>query len=492
MGVYFVGVCYAAMEFTRVTPHFETHHLVRTETLAESWASPAPNDVFDVNSTLTPSSSRLDLCSWASSSVGERSTNLDEEKDKNDERDARLVVRVRNTFLDFHVQASAGRRARSEPVLRIGSESVRPTLTFARPLGRDARREMACGLYKGGHESADDVSQKMGELRLDDPSCSNSGVQRAEGALKVGNCVHLSVALTTGHQGAHNNGGSTSKDGQRKDTRKSRDLVAEAKKNPGSVWSLACGGTTSSMAVQLKLKAVAQSVIEAESTGARSRALADLRVLVGELEGHEIEAASHPSANYFANLVLEIAPPSMTAFIAAALLGRSVQLSRSRIGCRIIIRVLRHHLPEGFTAAVCLGDELLSEASCLLRNEFANFVMQELFLRGSASQRQTIVKALGGCTDEQEHESEWLRNELLRNATRLHASRVLQTVLCNCSEEVFDVLSTRLISSRANLRTLVKSPCGRHVAFTLSSLLQSSDCKKSTLDAILATTTALG
>lgn len=182
----------------------------------------------------------------------------------------------------------------------------------------------------------------------------------------------------------------------------------------------------------------------------------------------------------------------MTAFIAAALLGRSVQLSRSRIGCRIIIRVLRHHLPEGFTAAVCLGDELLSEASCLLRNEFANFVMQELFLRGTASQRQTIVEALGGRMDKQKPESEWFRNELLRNATRLHASRVLQTVLCNCSEEVLDVLSTRLISSRANLRTLVKSPCGRHVAFTLSSLLQSSDCKKSTLDAILATTTALG
>merc|ERR1712135_195712 len=106
-----------------------------------------------------------------------------------------------------------------------------------------------------------------------------------------------------------------------------------------------------------------------------------------------------------------------------------------------------------------------------LAHEFGNYVVQELFLRGTAADRQKIIEALCGAEERQRQGS-----ELLRNATRVYASRVLQHVLRNSSEEGFAALSDEL----------VKSPAGRAVALTISTLLEAGDSRKETLDAVLA------
>merc|ERR1712136_704720 len=141
------------------------------------------------------------------------------------------------------------------------------------------------------------------------------------------------------------------------------------------------------------------------------------------------------------------------------------------VGCRIVIRILRHLLPTCVPAAVQLSQEILSEVSSLLAHEFGNYVVQELFLRGTSADRQKIIEALCGAEGRQRQGS-----ELLRNATRVYASRVLQHVLRNSSEEGFAALSDELL----------RSPAGRAVALTISTLLEAGDSRKETLDAVLA------
>eukprot|EP00450_Noctiluca_scintillans_P032747 CAMPEP_0194550424 /NCGR_PEP_ID=MMETSP0253-20130528/95700_1 /TAXON_ID=2966 /ORGANISM="Noctiluca scintillans" /LENGTH=703 /DNA_ID=CAMNT_0039397863 /DNA_START=56 /DNA_END=2167 /DNA_ORIENTATION=+ len=446
-------------------------------------------------------------------------------------------LRVRNTFLEVHLQPPAKRRAQSAPAFAWVERRMTVQPLWTAPCNQEVTHRSPSGVSVAHPKSSHAPQKTSGLASRESPSRHTENAQSGRGSRKglqtpvvpssggVNPTCRIGTSTPRQHRQPKRGeipedivaaaqkrpglvwslacAGSTSslviqstlkavaksvaatsrKHQQPKRGEIPEDIVAMAQKRPGLVWSLACAGSTSSLVIQSTLKAVAKSVAEAASQEARARALADLHVLVQEFEGHEIEAALHPSANFLLNLALDVVPPSMMEFVAAPLLGEGVRLSKSRVGCRIMIRIFRHLLPSGLPAAVQLGQELLPEASRLLAHEFGNYVVQELFLRGTAADRQKIIEALCGAEERQRQGS-----ELLRNATRVYASRVLQYVLRNSSEEIFAALSDELLRSTAIMRTMVKSPEARAVALTISTLLVAGDSRKDTLDALLAKT----
>lgn len=214
----------------------------------------------------------------------------------------------------------------------------------------------------------------------------------------------------------------------------------------------------------------------------RTSALNDLQRLVRDFEGHELDAALHRFANYVLHLVLEQAPPPLTEFISEALVGQAAQLSKNRFGCRTILRIFRHQLPAGGMAAATIADEVIAQAPFLLAHEFGNYVVQELLERGSPGQKREIASAL--CRNQRTQKE----GELLRNATRLHASRVLQKALTSCCAEDVDTIVNELLRDPTNIQALVKNHSGRHVAQSVSALLPVTDGRRALLDALLALT----
>jgi len=392
-------------------------------------------------------------------------------------------LRVRNTFLEFHLQPPAKRRAQSAPAFAWVERRVTVQPLWTPPCNQEATDRSPSGVSVAHPKSSHAPQKTSGLASFESPSRHTENAQCKRGSRK--GLLRPVAPSGGGVNPTRRIGTSTPRQQQQQPKRGEipEDIVAAAQKRPGLVWSLVCSGSTSSLVIQSTLKAVAKSVAEAASQEARARALADLHVLVQEFEGHEMEAALHPFANFLLNLALDVVPPSMMEFVAAPLLGEGVRLSKSRVGCRIVIRILRHLLPTCVPAAVQLSQEILSEVSSLLAHEFGNYVVQELFLRGTAADRQKIIEALCGAEGRQRQGS-----ELLRNATRVYASRVLQHVLRNSSEEGFAALSDELLRSIAIMRTMVKSPVARAVALTISTLLEAGDSRKETLDALLAKT----
>jgi len=219
------------------------------------------------------------------------------------------------------------------------------------------------------------------------------------------------------------------------------------------VWSLSFGGRDTSLCVQNAAR-LAASKLHGTSE-ARSEGIRELQILLSGFQGHEMHAATHTSANYVLQLLLELAPPATTAFISSALLGRGVALAKHRTGCRVVVRVLRHQLPVGITAASQLANEIAESANHLSKHEFGNYVVQEVLEQGSDAQRRQIASKL--CRS----------NTLLSNALNPHASCVVQKVLKLCTSDVTGPMVARLNQS---MRTLTKDKFGRHVAKTVASL----------------------
>jgi hypothetical protein len=152
----------------------------------------------------------------------------------------------------------------------------------------------------------------------------------------------------------------------------------------------------------------------------------------------------------------------MTAFVSSALLGRGVVLARHRMGCRVVVRVLRHQLPVGIPAACQLASEIATSANHLSKHEFGNYVVQEILEQGSDLQRRQIATKLGSSST------------LLSYAVSPHASCVVQKALKLCPPDLTGPMFARLNQS---MRTLTKDKFGRHVAKTVRALRCEKECQ---------------
>uniref|UniRef100_A0A7S1B179 PUM-HD domain-containing protein n=1 Tax=Noctiluca scintillans TaxID=2966 RepID=A0A7S1B179_NOCSC len=252
-------------------------------------------------------------------------------------------------------------------------------------------------------------------------------------------------------------------------------VIAAARKSPEDVWVLACRSRGSSLSVQEAVHAAATSLNQATTEAAHSAALWELQLLLQAFHGREVEAATHPSANYALQVLLELAPPHLTEFIPTALLGRGVRTSMNRIGCRVVLRVFRHQLRAGSWAAAQLADEIAPSAAALSSHEFANYVIQELLEKGSPAHKNEITMSLSVGGSE----------ALLRSAVSSHASCVLQKALKNCGADVKDAMITPLISDKFMVRTLLADKFGRHVAKAICGALRPCDSRRAWLEAMM-------
>lgn len=227
-------------------------------------------------------------------------------------------------------------------------------------------------------------------------------------------------------------------------------------------WSRASESKASSLSVQKAVR-VAVSKLAAPSAATRAKGSSDLQFIIGGLRGNELKAARHSSANYVLQVLLELAQPAQTAFVAEAMLGHVVDLSRDNIGCRVVVKVLRHLLPAGIGAAVQLADEVASSACHLSNHKFGNYVVQELLEHGTTGHRLSIASALyrGSRGD-----------ALLENAMSPFATCVVQKAMVLCPADVAWAMICHLGQSS---ETLAKNKFGRYVLKTARRLLPAED-----------------
>jgi pumilio RNA-binding family len=175
------------------------------------------------------------------------------------------------------------------------------------------------------------------------------------------------------------------------------------------------------------------------------------QVMVGELRGHVRDMISSPHANFVIQKVIEVLPVSSANFVAEELLTYAADAARHRFACRILCRLIEHHLCDnmGSTTTTYLIDELLHETEKLIRHNFARHVIELVLEHGSATQQERIIRAI--------------RNDVFRNAKDRYASYVVEQVMYRCSIPERDALAFDLISDIDSFWTLANHECGSHV-----------------------------
>jgi len=174
--------------------------------------------------------------------------------------------------------------------------------------------------------------------------------------------------------------------------------------------------------------------------------------LVAELHGNVRAAISSPHANFVIQKMIEVLPIKSTNFVAEELLDFAAEAARHRYGCRIICRLVEHHLTaqaDSNTATIELIDELLLEAEKLIHHSFARHVIEEIIEHGSRNHQQTIARAA--------------RNDIFRNAKSRYASYVVEQVLKRNDLPEGDALASDLVGDLENFLALACHECGSHV-----------------------------
>jgi hypothetical protein len=177
----------------------------------------------------------------------------------------------------------------------------------------------------------------------------------------------------------------------------------------------------------------------------------DRQSMAAELRGHVREAISSPHANFVVQKVIEVLPVSSTNFVATELLTFAVDAARHRYACRILCRLIEHHLCDraGSTTTNRLIDELLPDTDQLIRHNFARHVIELILEHGNRKQQESIIRAI--------------RNDMVRHAKDRYASYVVEQVLSRCSIPDRDALASDLINDIEIFWALANHECGSHV-----------------------------
>lgn len=193
--------------------------------------------------------------------------------------------------------------------------------------------------------------------------------------------------------------------------------------------------------------------------------------LVAELHGHVLEAISSPHANFVIQKVIEVLPVVAASFVAEELTLFAAEVSRHRFGCRILCRLVEHHLCGGTTspATTDLIDELLLEADQLIRHNFARHVFDLILEHGSELHKKQVSNAI--------------RSNLFHNAKNRNASYVVEKALCLCNAADACAIASELLSDPARFLMLAVHECGCHVVKAVLRLQE--DCSQQARDLLL-------
>lgn len=177
--------------------------------------------------------------------------------------------------------------------------------------------------------------------------------------------------------------------------------------------------------------------------------VAEKEDLVNELRGCVRLCIASPNANFVIQKIIEVLPSSSTYFVAEEVSGVVGEVARHRFGCRVMCRLVEHHLCGNSCAADILIDELLVEADQLLHHNFARHILELVLEHGCEAHKRRVVRAL--------------RSNLLHFAKNRCASYVLEKALEKCEPEDSYALAHDLLVDPETFLLLAVHECGMHV-----------------------------
>jgi pumilio RNA-binding family len=173
--------------------------------------------------------------------------------------------------------------------------------------------------------------------------------------------------------------------------------------------------------------------------------------LVAELRNHVRLAISSPHANFVIQKVIEVLPINATSFVAQELATFAAEVARHRFGCRVLSRLVEHHLCGNGVAPSTdvLIDEVLLQTDQLIHHNFARHVLELILEHGTDAHKEKI--------------SESVRNNLFHLSKNRCASYVVEKALAFCKVEDTYAIASELLRNPERFRLLAMHECGSHV-----------------------------
>lgn len=158
---------------------------------------------------------------------------------------------------------------------------------------------------------------------------------------------------------------------------------------------------------------------------------------ISDFQGYVYEAATHRHANFVIHAIIEHMPASFSSFIAQELVMKAVQTAKHKLGCRTVIRIIRHLFSSNSNEAVLeLVQQIADQASELCCHEFGNYVIQELIEHGGNDHHDRIAEGLRNTSD-----------GLVGAAANKHGGAVMEKVIERYPAQVGYGLVSELLSS---------------------------------------------
>ncbi|TFK18069.1 ARM repeat-containing protein [Coprinopsis marcescibilis] len=149
------------------------------------------------------------------------------------------------------------------------------------------------------------------------------------------------------------------------------------------------------------------------------------------LEANVVDLATHESANYVMQKVIEVIPYQYLNFIVG-FQGRVLDLSRDVNGSRVMQRCIRH-LPIVWGRRKALVEELLPFAKVMIKDKLAKYVLQRLLECGGDDERRGLYQQMHG--------------DFLEFSCHEHASTVCERALVYCDDDIRESLIEELMVS---------------------------------------------
>jgi len=234
------------------------------------------------------------------------------------------------------------------------------------------------------------------------------------------------------------------------------ELLLTAETKEGLIQQLAAGGHGVRQAVsslrgsvlRLSLEPFGCRVIQMALDVASASQKEDL---VAELHDHVRLAISSPHANFVIQKVIEVLPIKSASFIAEELVTVAAEVARHRFGCRILSRLVEHHLCGNGSApsADLLIDEVLLETDQLIHHNFARHVLELILEHGTENHKEKIAKSI--------------RNNIHHYAKNRFASYVVEKALLFCPTQDTHAMVSGLLDDSERFLMLAVHECGTHV-----------------------------
>lgn len=173
--------------------------------------------------------------------------------------------------------------------------------------------------------------------------------------------------------------------------------------------------------------------------------------LVEELRGQVAAMIASPYANFVLAKIVEVVSIASANFVAQELATFASEVARHRFGCRILCRLVEHHLSTTGTANATsqLIAELLVEAEQLINHNFARHVIEMVLEHGTPDQRHSIAMAM--------------RKNVLQTSKNRNGSYVVEKAMQYCSDADQQAIAGELVSDAESFLMLATHECGSHV-----------------------------